>query len=294
MRIDRPRILVTGAKGQLGEELCRILGPQSIPADLPEVDITCWDSLRRFLEDTRPTAVINAAAYTRVDKAEDEPEQARAVNALAVGYIAKYCTANECPLVQISTDYVFGGDQARRTPYSEEDPPAPVNVYGATKLEGEKEARRCRRHIIVRTCGLYGRLGANSPGNFVETILQKARQGQVLRVVNDQVCSPSYVPHIARAILFLLENEHWGTYHVVNLGQSTWFKFACTILELAGLDVPCIPISSLEYPARARRPAYSVLDCSKYLKLAGAPPLPPWEVALREYLASRTNAGGSG
>ena len=294
MKIDRPRILVTGAKGQLGEELCRILGPQSIPADLPEIDITCWDSFQRFLEDTRPTAVINAAAYTRVDKAEDEPEQARTVNALAVRHIAKYCITNGCPLVQISTDYVFGGDQTRRTPYSEEDPPAPVNVYGATKLEGEQEATRCPRHIIVRTCGLYGRLGANSPGNFVETILQKARQGQVLRVVNDQVCCPSYVPHVARAILFLLENEYWGTYHVVNSGQTTWFDFACTILELAGLDVPCIPISSAEYPARARRPAYSVLDCSKYLHLPGAPPLPPWEAALREYLANRTNRGGSG
>ena len=285
---------MTGAKGQLGSELCRILGPQSIPADLPEIDITCWDSFRRCLEDTCPTAIINAAAYTRVDKAEDEPEQARAVNALAVTHIAKYCITNACPLVQISTDYVFGGDLTRRTPYSEDDPPAPVNVYGATKLEGEQEARRCPQHIVVRTCGLYGRLGANSPGNFVETILQKARQGQVLRVVNDQVCCPSYVPHIAKAVLFLLENEHWGTYHVVNSGQTTWFNFACTILELAGLDVPCIPISSAEYPARARRPAYSVLDCSKYLQLPGAPPLPPWEVALREYMANRTDGGGLG
>jgi len=287
---EPPRIVVTGARGQLGEELCRVLGLSAVPVDLPEIDITCRESFQSFLEITRPTAIINAAAYTRVDKAEEEPDRARAVNALAVRYTAEYCIKNKCPLVHISTDYVFGGDYNRRSPYSEEDPPAPVNVYGATKLEGEKEARQCPQHIIVRTCGLYGRLGVNSAGNFVETILQKACQGQVLRVVNDQVCCPSYVPHIARAILFLLEKGHWGTYHVVNSGQTTWFEFARSILELAGLAVPCVPISSEEYPARAQRPAYSVLDCSKYLRLPGAPPLPPWDIALREYFANRRGA----
>lgn len=281
------KIVVTGARGQLGQALCRMLGPVAVPTDLPELDITSAKDLWHFLESVSPDAVINAAAFTRVDAAEDQPELAHAVNAQAVAYLAEYCRRKSCPLVQVSTDYVFGGDQARFTPYREEDPVAPVNVYGRTKWEGEQHARSVQHHVIVRTCGLYGELGANSPGNFVETILRKAQSGQTLRVVDDQVCSPSYVPHVARALLFLLQGHHWGTYHVVNAGQTSWFGFARKIIQHAGLTTEVIPIRSGEYPAKAKRPGYSVLDCSKYLGLRGAPPLPPWDEALREYLIAR-------
>lgn len=281
------RILVTGAKGQLGQELCRKLGSRAVGADLPELDITDYGRLRDFLERVRPQAIINTAAYTRVDQAEDEPEKAWSVNAGAVAFLAEWCSQAGCPLVQISTDYVFGSDASRRTPYREDDPPGPINVYGQTKLEGEKQAVRVPQHIIVRTCGLYGRLGENSPGNFVETILRRARQGQMLRVVDDQHCCPSYVPHVARAILFLLENRCWGIYHVVNSGETTWFNFAQRILDLARIPGKVVPIGSSEYPAKARRPSYSVLDCTKFLTLPGAPPLLSLDEALREYLESR-------
>ncbi|MCS7236984.1 MAG: dTDP-4-dehydrorhamnose reductase [Thermoguttaceae bacterium] len=281
------RVVITGAKGQLGQELCRILGRAAIPADLPEVDITSRQKLWTFLREASPEAIINAAAFTRVDLAEELPDEARAVNVLGVRHLAEYCLVAGIPLVQVSTDYVFGGDWSRSTPYREEDPPSPVNVYGQTKLEGEKEAMQTPRHVIVRTCGLYGELGPLSPGNFVETILRKAREQRVLRVVNDQVCCPSYVPHVARALVFLLARGHSGLFHVVNGGGTTWFEFARAIVRRAGLDAEVVPISSSEYPARARRPRYSVLDCSKFLSLPGAPPLPSWQEALEEYLAAR-------
>lgn len=280
------RVLITGAKGQLGQELCRLLRGAAIPADLPEVDITSRHKLWMFLNDVKPEAIINAAAFTRVDLAEELPEAARAVNVLGVRHLAEFALVASIPLVHISTDYVFGGDESRTTPYREDDPPRPVNVYGQTKLEGEREAMQCPRHIVVRTCGLYGELGPLSPGNFVETILRKAREQRVLRVVNDQICCPSYVPHVAGAILFLLAHSHWGLFHVVNTGQTSWFEFACAIVARAGLDCEVVPISSSEYPARARRPRYSVLDCSKFLALPGAPPLPHWQEALDEYFAA--------
>ncbi len=281
------KVVVTGARGQLGQALCRMLGPVAIPADLPEIDITSKKHLHAFLKSVTPAAIINTAAFTRVDAAEDQPELARAINALAVGYLAEYCRQTGCVLVQVSTDYVFGGDTSRTIPYQEDDPPAPINVYGRTKWEGELEAARTPRHIIVRTCGLYGELGPNSPGNFVETILKKAQRGETLRVVNDQVCSPSYVPHVARAIMFLMNKGYWGIFHVVNGGQTTWYRLAQKIVELAGFHVPILPITSAEYPARARRPHYSVLDSSKYRTLEGAPPLPHWEEAIHEFLMSR-------
>jgi len=280
-------IVVTGADGQLGSELCRQLGPQATGVDLPEFNLTDRECVERQILARRPVAVINTAAYTRVDQAEEQAELCRAVNADAVGHLAEACRRLDCPLVQVSTDYIFGRDAARRTPYRETDPPGPQGVYAASKLEGERQAARWEKHIVVRTCGLYGRLGPRSPGNFVATMLRLGRERNHLRVVHDQHCTPSYVPHVARAIRFLLDGRWFGLYHVVNTGEATWFDFAAEIFRQAGLNVELEPITTAQYGAAAPRPGYSVLDTGKYHALPAAPPMPSWQAALQEYLAGK-------
>lgn len=280
-------IVVTGCKGQLGAALCRQWGDESVGLDLPDFDLTDASKVREVLAAIRPRAIINAAAYTLVDRAEQEPERCRAVNVQGVIHLVEVCRRLDCMLVQISTDYVFGQDRGRTTPYRETDPPGPLGVYAQSKLDGELAAAQWPKHLIVRTCGLYGRLAERSAGNFVETMLRLAAAGKPLRVVDDQRCTPSYVPHVARALRFLLDADARGIYHVVNAGQTTWYEFACEIFRQSGLSVPVARITSAEWNAPCPRPLYSVLDTSKYLALPGRPDLPPWQVALTEYFHER-------
>jgi dTDP-4-dehydrorhamnose reductase len=278
------KIAVTGSQGQLGSELCRRLGERAIPLDWPEFDLTNPDKVRETLRGLRPSAVVNTAAYTQVDRAEEESQRCWAVNADGVGCLAGVCEELAVPLLQISTDYVFGGDATRTTPYQEDDHPAPQGVYARSKLAGEQQASAWQQHIIVRSCGLYGRPGANTAAsNFVDTMLRLARQGKALRVVADQRCTPTYVPHLARAVLFLLEGRHFGTYHVVNGGAASWHEFACETFRLAGLSPSMEQITTAQYGAKAPRPLYSVLDTSKY-RAVGGPEMPAWQAALKEYL----------
>ena len=279
------KIAVTGSGGQLGSELCRLLGDRAVALDLPEFDLTDRDLVLRTLQSIRPDAIVNTAAYTLVDKAEDEPQPCRRVNTLGTRYLADAAQAAGCPLVQISTDYVFDG-VGRSTPYREDDEPRPRGVYAESKLEAEHIAAACPRHFLVRTSGLYGRPGPRSPGNFVLTMLRLAESRTSLRVVDDQRCTPSYVPHVARAVEFLLGTTAYGTYHVVNSGQTTWHGMAAEIFQQAGLNVRLETTSTAEYGAPAPRPAYSVLDTSKYLALEGRPALPRWQDALAEFLAT--------
>jgi dTDP-4-dehydrorhamnose reductase len=285
------RVAVTGAGGQLGGELCRLLGDRAIALDVPEFDLTDRSVVLDTLRELRPEAVINTAAYTLVDRAEQEAERCWKINAEGVAHLAEACRELAAPLVQISTDYVFGGDQRRQTPYHEADPPAPQGVYAQSKLGGEEQAARWERHLIVRTCGLYGRRGPRtSGGNFVDTMLRLAGQGRPLRIVADQHCTPSYVPHVADAILFLLQARAVGVYHVVNGGATTWHDFAREIFRLAGLEPTVEPITTAQYGAAAPRPLYAVLDTSKYHSLGG-PSLPAWQQAVAEYLQTVTPAG---
>jgi len=295
------KIAVTGACGQLGSELCRLLGADAVPLDIDTLDLTDGPAVDQTLANLCPDAVINCAAYTQVDRAESEPQQCRAVNATAVEHLARASARLDCPLVQISTDYVFGGGPDRTTPYCEDDPPSPQGVYARTKFEGEQAAdRHLRKHLIVRTCGLYSRPADQRAGNFVKTMLRLGKARKELRVVADQHCTPSYVPHVARAILFLLGVPRgapawWGIYHVVNRGATTWYEFAAEIFRQAGMDVSLQPISTAEYGAAAPRPAYSVLDTTKYHALGG-PAMPDWRTALAEYISQwkeASRAGGS-
>lgn len=282
-------IVVTGASGQLGWELCQQLGAAAIAADRETLDISDPAAVNRLLREVRPTAVINCAAYTAVDKAEQEPDRCFAINATGVSHLAQQCQQLNAVLVQVSTDYVFGAPSVERKPHCEDEPPHPQGVYAASKLEGEEQARQAQRHIIVRTCGLYGPAApTRRPNNFVETMLRLGRERDVLRIVDDQFCTPSYVRHVARGIRFLLECEAHGTFHVVNAGSTNWCRFAEEIFRLAKLPVRIEPISTAQYGAPAPRPSFSVLDTSKYDRLGG-PPLPDWHDALAEYLASRVS-----
>jgi len=285
------KLVVTGSGGQLGSELCRQLGSEAVGLDLPELDLTDRDAVVGRLAEIAPQAVINAAGFTQVDEAERQVERCWAVNAEGVGHLVEACRRIDCPLVEISTDYVFGVDAGRRLPYRETDEPRPLGEYARSKREGERRAAMWPKHYTLRTCGLYGRAGPRSRGNFVETLLRLAAEGKRLRVVRDQHCTPSYVPHVARAVRFLVGTEAFGTYHVVNAGETTWYEFAVGVFRRARLDVRPEPITTAEYGAAAPRPGYSVLDTSKYHGLRGAPPMPRWEEALAEYLAARRGWG---
>jgi dTDP-4-dehydrorhamnose reductase len=194
------------------------------------------------------------------------------------------CRQLQCPLVQISTDYVFAGNRPPGRPWRESDEPHPQGIYALSKLHGEQQAAQWEKHFVVRTCGLYGRSPHNN--NFVETMLRLGRERNHLRVVDDQHCTPTYVAHLAAAVLFLLQTENYGIYHIVNSGATTWHEFAGEIFRQARMAVELQPITTAEYGAAAPRPAYSVLDTGKYRGLGG-PEMPPWREALAEYLAAR-------
>lgn len=283
---------VLGATGQLGRDLCPRLEGEVLPLPRTQADLTHPDTLRAALAAARPDVVVNCAAYNFVDRAESEPDVACAVNAWGVGRLADLCREFDCTLVHFSSDYVFGLDAGRSTPYRETDAPGPVNVYGVSKLAGEYLARtRAPRHYVLRTCGLYGVWGSGGKGgNFVETMLRRASQGQLLRVVNDQVCTPSYTVDVAAATVALLRTGRHGLYHLTSAGACTWFEFAAAIFEMMGLRPDLAAISSREYNAAARRPPYSVLAPAA-LSTAGVAALRPWRAALAAYLEERRARG---
>jgi dTDP-4-dehydrorhamnose reductase len=281
--MNRP-VAVTGVEGQLGYELCRRLGERAIGLARSDLDITDEQQVARFFEQTKPAALINCAAYTAVDRAEQEPDLCYAINARAVEELAQAANRAAANLVQISSDYVFAGDASRTSPISEDETPNPVGVYARSKVLGEEAARTCRRHIIVRTCGLYGRRIKPTQSNFVDTMLRLARERRTLRVVGDQHCTPSSVQDVTKAVLLLVDREAEGTFHVVNQGHTTWYDFARKIFELCDLDIEVERISTEQYGAPAPRPRYSVLSTQKFKDFAGEA-LPKWEDALERYLA---------
>lgn len=232
-----------------------------------------------------PAAVINAAAYTQVDRAETDRDTCFRVNAEAVKTLADVCRELDCPLMQVSTDYVFGADQDRQTPYTVDDQPGPISVYGHSKLAGEQAAATWAKHYIVRTSGLYA-LASNGPirgRNFVDTMLMLAKQQTDLRIVNDQRCTPTYAPCLAEAMLRLLETGQFGTYHITAKGSATWLEFATELFHQAGIAMSLSPITTEEYGLPAPRPRFSVLDTSSYCRL-GVGDLPAWQIGLRDYL----------
>jgi dTDP-4-dehydrorhamnose reductase len=282
---SKGQIVVLGAGGMLGSELCRQLGGQAIGLRRADLNLCESERVIAVLRELKPYAVINAAAFTAVDRAEQEPDVCRAINSSTVAVLASACRELDCKLVQVSTDYVFGGDRVRATPYRETDEPSPLSIYAHSKLEGEMHTAKWDKHFIVRTCGLYGRRTAPSQRHFVDTMLQLGRDRDRLRIVNDQRCTPTAISEFVRGILFLLSSEAFGTYHLVNRGETTWYDFAVEIFRLAKIPVRVDPISSAEFAALAARPTYSVLDTTKYHALGG-PQMDAWQDALASYLTA--------
>lgn len=255
------------------------------PMPKNDLDITDINAVMNAVSSVKPDLVINSAAFTKVDECEEKPDLAYKVNGYGAGNVAIACEEAGARLVHISTDYVFDGKKG--TPYLEDDGVNPLNVYGKSKLLGERNVISfCRRHYIVRTQGLFGANGKN----FAETILRNARAGKPLTVVNDQFGSPTYTRDLAAAILTLTEKPEYGIYHITNSGVASWYEFALEILKAAGIEGADIaPCMTAEYPRPAERPAYSVLGNYRW-GLAGFGELAGYREALERYLRESVNA----
>lgn len=271
------KILVTGADGMLGQDLCPILedcGHEVIETDLPEIDITKPDVILDVLSSEKPDAVIHCAAYTNVDKAEEDIESARLINKTGTKNVAEVCAKLDIPIVYISTDYVFDGKS--NVPYLPNSLKNPINNYGLTKSEGEDEVRKlCEKYYVVRTSWLYGHHGKN----FVETMLSLANKDE-LKVVDDQTGCPTWTVELSNGIAKILEeNKPYGIYHVCGSGSTTWYGFAKQIFEFSKLNVNLLPCKTEEFPRPAARPHYSVMNNDKICR--------DWKLALKDYLDLR-------
>ena len=287
------KVLVIGREGQLARSLVEAadtMGVGVVSVGRPDVDLIDEKSVAAMVARERPDAVVNAAAYTAVDKAEAEPEIARAVNVLGAEYVARACAASSVPLIHISTDYVFDG--MKDGAYREDDPTGPINAYGESKLEGEhRVAKACERHLILRTAWVHSPWGAN----FVKTMLRLAADRPAISVVDDQRGSPTYAPHLARIVLAVAAraaadptDTRWGIYHAVGGGETTWFGFAREIFRFAaeqGLPTAdVVAIATSAFPTPARRPANSRLNCDKLRLLFGLE-LPDWHIGAQDCVA---------
>ena len=286
-------ILLTGANGQLGWEIQRRAAAHGLAVQgftHTALDITDQSAVQRMVETRRPRFVVNAAAYTAVDKAESDADKAFAVNRDGPAHLAAACARTDIPLIHVSTDYVFDGQKAG--PYREDDPVAPIGVYGASKRAGEQAVQGSgAKHVILRTAWVYGVHG----NNFVKTMLRLAQDRDVLRVVDDQRGSPTFAADLAKAILALVgrlggggtADDAWGIFHCVGGGETTWCEFARCIFAEAGPRLAKVPrvdaITTADYPTPARRPANSVLDGAKLQRIHGIA-LRPWPAALAEML----------
>jgi dTDP-4-dehydrorhamnose reductase len=288
-------VVIIGADGQLGTDLGPALTSfQVTPLTIADIDVREVDRLRTVLSGLRPDAVINTSAFHQVDVCESEPEMSFAVNATGAYNLARLAADLDFALVHFSSDYVFDGRST--IPYSEDALPNPLSVYGTSKLAGEFLVRNfCPRHFVIRTTGLYGVAGAmGKGGNFVETVIGLGKSGKPLRVVDDQVMTPTATADLAAAIASLLQQEDkiaYGLYHVTSAGECSWYQFAAKIFALCEMHVDLSPQTTAEAGYKARRPAYSVLDHGRWLA-AGLKELRPWPEALASYLRAKAYTQG--
>ncbi|HEV7499045.1 MAG TPA: dTDP-4-dehydrorhamnose reductase [Vicinamibacteria bacterium] len=276
---------MAGAGGQLGRALVQSLGDRAAWApERHQLDIADLEAVRAAVARVHPDVVINAAAYNKVDAAETAPADALSVNAAGTLHLARAAAEAGALFVHVSTDYVFDGAQSR--PYGEDDPPRPLNAYGVSKRAGEMMVEAVGAPaLVVRTSGVFGPGGSRAKGgSFVDRILERARTGAPLRVVNDQTFSPTYAPDLAEAIIALIDRGARGMVHVASEGACTWYELAVAALETGGLKAQVVPIATLDLGLPARRPPYSVLSTRRYADL-GARPLRPWRAALADLFA---------
>ena len=273
----KAKILVTGAKGQLGRELQNIVGSGWCFTDVDELDICSKEAVEAYVTSNHIDTIVNCAAYTNVDRAEDEPQEAERINSDAVALLAEVARRHNIRLIHISTDYVYGGTHYN-TPISEDAEPQPLGVYGTTKLMGERAvAGSGCRHVIIRTAWLYSPYGKN----FVSTILRLATERDTIRVVSDQIGSPTYAHDLALVIRDISEGRiaAEGLDHYTNEGVVSWYEFARAIVNIAGLECKVEACTTAEYGAKAPRPAYSVLSKVKISSVL-EDEIPQWQVSL--------------
>ncbi len=264
--------LVTGGNGMLAGDLAPILedeGYEVLTCDIEDFDLCDEDAVRKYILGAKPDLIIHTAGYTNVEQAEAEPELAMKVNGLGTKYVAQVAAELDVPLVYISSDYVFDGE--KKTQYTPDDTPNPLNVYGKSKLVGEKYVQElCKKHYIVRTSWLYGTHGKN----FVQTMLER-KDVEEIKVVNDQIGSPTWTIDLSDGIIKVLDMPY-GTYHISGSGKCSWYEFACEIFSCVGASVKVIPATSAEVPQKAKRPAFSSLKSSIKTK--------NWKESLKNYL----------
>lgn len=274
------KVLVTGVNGQLGHDIveeCQKRNIEAIGVDVKEMDITDAHKVNEVITETKPDAIIHCAAWTAVDKAEDEVEQCRKVNRDGTKHIVDVCEKLDLPLMYFSTDYVFDGQGEE--PWNEYDERHPLNVYGKTKYEGELEVERLKKHFIIRISWVFGING----GNFIKTMLRLGKERKEVSVVNDQIGSPTYTYDLARLCVDMIQTKEYGTYHATNEGICSWYEFACAIFKQAKMDVIVHPVDSTQFPTRAVRPKNSRMNQTE-LDKHGFTRLPSWQDALERYL----------
>ena len=274
------KILITGSNGMLGHDLIEVLkdNHELLLTTSKTLDITDGDSVMDFIVKSNPDIVINSAAYTDVDGCESNPDLAYNVNGEGVKNLALACREVDCPLVHISTDYVFNGQNDR--PWVEDDEIGPISIYGKSKLKGEEHIKEIlEKYFIVRTAWLYGVNGRNFP----RTMLELAQKHSEITVVYDEVGTPTYTPDLAKGISELIETDYYGTYHLTNSGNCSWCEFARYIFEVADVDVNVIPVTASEFARPAPRPSYSVLENRNWVE-NGFEPLRNYKEAIKEYI----------
>ena len=284
-------ILITGGKGQLGKDLAKELterGIENIPVDIEEMDITDEKAVKEFIsscvKERSLDAVIHCAAYTAVDRAEDEEELAHKINAVGTKNVAEACKENNIKLMYISTDYVFDGEGER--PWQPDDKRAPLNVYGKTKYEGELFVQQLEKFFTVRISWVFGLHG----NNFIKTMLKLGKERDELNVVDDQIGSPTYTKDLSVLLADIIQTDKYGIYHASNEGLCSWYEFAKEIFSQAGLNVKLNPVDSSAFPVKAKRPHNSRMDKSKLVQ-NGFKPLPDWKDALRRYIEELKDSG---
>jgi len=291
------KIALIGANGQLGSDIVKVFSSDSyfktVPLTQNEIDITDIEKTKKVLENINPDLVVNTAAYHRVDEIEDNPQKAFLVNVIAEKNLAEICEKNGWSLAFFSTDYVFGLDKNRKIPYVETDAPGPVSTYGVSKLAGEFVTRfTTTDHYVVRLCGLFGVTGAiGKGGNFVETMIKLGKEKGEVRVVNDQILTPTYTKNIAENLLKLFKTENYGLYHMTAEGACSWWEFASEIFRLLKMNIKCIPVTSDQFKTRAKRPTYSVLE-NHNLKQLGLNRMVDWKKGLELYLKEKGHISG--
>lgn len=283
------KVLLFGPNGQLGSDLLRVFqaaGDKVVAVPHAQVDVCNEEQVSAVIAEARPDVVLNTAAFHKVEECEKKPALAFQVNGTAAMNLALACRQSGAVLVHFSTDYVFDGQ--KNSGYEETDLPSPLNVYGASKVAGEHLiACNTDRYFILRTCGLYGIAGSSGKGgNFVENMLKKALAGDAIRVVDDQVLTPTYTVDLAEATRKLILTGRFGLYHVSSEGQCSWYEFTRYIFDTAGVDANLSPVKSSAFPSPVKRPANSVLSKAK-LRTAGVS-IPSWKDALPRYLQERS------